>query len=81
MAETPSAVINPQLSKSVAELVAYAKDNWQTRPLIADRHIAAPECRAVQVGQQQNILHVPYKGGGPSLMAVVAGEVQMTSIR
>ena len=25
-----------------------------------------------------NILHVPYKGGGPSLMAVVAGEVQMT---
>ena len=25
-----------------------------------------------------NILHVPYKGGGPSLMAVVAGEVQLT---
>lgn len=25
-----------------------------------------------------NILHVPYKGGGPSLTAVVAGEVQMT---
>src|SRR6476646_788954 len=25
-----------------------------------------------------NILHVPYKGGGPALTAVVAGEVQMT---
>ena len=25
-----------------------------------------------------NVLHVPYKGGGPSLTAVVAGEVQMT---
>ncbi len=25
-----------------------------------------------------NIVHVPYKGGGPSLTGVVAGEVQMT---
>ncbi len=27
-----------------------------------------------------NIVHVPYKGGGPALTAVVSGEVQMTAI-
>ncbi len=27
-----------------------------------------------------NVVHVPYKGGGPALTAVIAGEVQMTAI-
>jgi tripartite-type tricarboxylate transporter receptor subunit TctC len=27
-----------------------------------------------------NVVHVPYKGGGPALIAVVAGEVQMSAI-
>jgi tripartite-type tricarboxylate transporter receptor subunit TctC len=69
VAETPQVlVINPQLSlKSVAELVAYAKDNpgklnYSTR---RDRHIAAPECRAVQVGQQHKYPACPIQRWWP----------------
>ncbi|MGA8397986.1 MAG: tripartite tricarboxylate transporter substrate binding protein [Pseudolabrys sp.] len=80
--ETPQVlVINPQLSlKSVAELVAYAKDNpgklnYSTGGIGTLPHLNAELFKSVS---STNILHVPYKGGGPSLMAVVAGEVQMT---
>ncbi|MGC1981794.1 MAG: tripartite tricarboxylate transporter substrate binding protein [Pseudolabrys sp.] len=82
VAETPQVlVINPQLSlKSVAELVAYAKDNpgklnYSTGGIGTLPHLNAELFKSVS---NTNILHVPYKGGGPSLMAVVAGEVQMT---
>ena len=82
VAETPQVlVINPQLSlKSVAELVAYAKDNpgklnYSTGGIGTLPHLNAELYKSVS---STNILHVPYKGGGPSLMAVVAGEVQMT---
>jgi tripartite-type tricarboxylate transporter receptor subunit TctC len=82
VAETPQVlVINPQLSlKSVAELVAYAKDNpgklnYSTGGIGTLPHLNAELLKSVS---STNILHVPYKGGGPSLMAVVAGEVQMT---
>jgi tripartite-type tricarboxylate transporter receptor subunit TctC len=82
VAETPQVlVINPQLSlKSVAELVAYAKDNpgklnYSTGGIGTLPHLNAELFKSVS---STNILHVPYKGGGPSLMAVVAGEVQMT---
>ncbi|MGC1937176.1 MAG: tripartite tricarboxylate transporter substrate binding protein [Pseudolabrys sp.] len=82
VAETPQVlVINPQLSlKSVAELVAYAKDNpgklnCSTGGIGTLPHLNAELFKSVS---STNILHVPYKGGGPSLMAVVAGEVQMT---
>jgi tripartite-type tricarboxylate transporter receptor subunit TctC len=81
VAETPQVlVINPQLSlKSVAELVAYAKDNpdklnYSTGGIGTLPHLNAELFKSVS---STNILHVPYKGGGPSLMAVVAGEVQM----
>jgi tripartite-type tricarboxylate transporter receptor subunit TctC len=82
VAETPQVlVINPQLSlKSVAELVAYAKANpgklnYSTGGIGTLPHLNAELFKSVS---STNILHVPYKGGGPSLMAVVAGEVQMT---
>ncbi|MGB7782454.1 MAG: tripartite tricarboxylate transporter substrate binding protein [Pseudolabrys sp.] len=82
VAETPQVlVLNPQLSlKSVAELVAYAKDNpdklnYSTGGIGTLPHLNAELFKSVS---STNILHVPYKGGGPSLMAVVAGEVQMT---
>ncbi|MGC1746032.1 MAG: tripartite tricarboxylate transporter substrate binding protein [Pseudolabrys sp.] len=82
VAETPQVlVINPQLSlKSVAELVAYAKDNpgklnYSTGGIGTLPHLNAELFKSVS---STNILHVPYKGGGPSLMAVVAGKVQMT---
>jgi tripartite-type tricarboxylate transporter receptor subunit TctC len=82
VAETPQVlVIDPQLSfKSVAELVAYAranpgKLNYSTGGIGTLPHLNAELFKSVS---GTNILHVPYKGGGPSLTAVVAGEVQMT---
>jgi tripartite-type tricarboxylate transporter receptor subunit TctC len=82
IAETPQVlVINPQLPfKSVAELVAYAKANpgklnYSTGGVGTLPHLNAELFKSAS---RTNILHVPYKGGGPSLTAVVAGEVQMT---
>ena len=82
VAETPQVlVINPELPfKSVADLVAFAKANpgklnYSTGGIGTLPHLNAELFKSVS---GTNILHVPYKGGGPSLMAVVAGEVQMT---
>jgi tripartite-type tricarboxylate transporter receptor subunit TctC len=82
VAETPQVlVINPQLPfKSVAELVAYAKANpgklnYSTGGVGTLPHLNAELFKLVS---GISIMHVPYKGGGPSLTAVVAGEVQMT---
>ncbi len=82
VAETPQVlVINSQLPfKSVADLVAYAKANpgklnYSTGGVGTLPHLNAELFKSVS---GTNILHVPYKGGGPALTAVVAGEVQMT---
>ncbi len=82
IAETPQVlVINPQLPvKTVAELIAYAKANpgklnYSTGGTGTLPHLNA-ELFKKETGTQ--IVHVPYKGGGPSLTAVIAGEVQMT---
>jgi len=82
VAETPQVlVINPQQPfKTVAELVAYAKANpgklnYSTGGIGTLPHLNA-ELFKKESGA--NIVHVPYKGGGPSLTGVVAGEVQMT---
>jgi tripartite-type tricarboxylate transporter receptor subunit TctC len=82
IAETPQLlVINAQLPfKSVAELVAYAKANpgklnYSTGGSGTLPHLAA-ELFKKTTGI--NIVHVPYKGGGPALTGVMAGEVQMT---
>jgi tripartite-type tricarboxylate transporter receptor subunit TctC len=82
IAETPQVlVINPQQPfKTVAELVAYAKTNpgrlnYSTGGIGTLPHLNA-ELFKKESGA--NIVHVPYKGGGPSLTGVVAGEVQMT---
>ena len=82
IAETPQVlVINPQLPfKTVAELVAYAKANpgklnYSTGGIGTLPHLNAELFKSVSGA---DIVHVPYKGGGPSLTGVVAGEVQMT---
>lgn len=82
VAETPQVlVVNPRLPfTSVAELLAYAranpgKLNYSTGGIGTLPHLDAELFKSVS---GTNILHVPYKGGGPSLTAVVAGEVQMT---
>ena len=74
-------MVNPQLPfKTVAELVAYAKANpgklnYSTGGIGTLPHLAA-ELFKKTTGT--NIVHVPYKGGGPALTGVIAGEVQMT---
>ena len=82
IAETPQVlVINPALPfKSVADLVAYAKANpgklnYSTGGIGTLPHLNAELFKSVSGA---DIVHVPYKGGGPSLTGVVAGEVQMT---
>jgi tripartite-type tricarboxylate transporter receptor subunit TctC len=82
IAETPQLlVVNPQVPfKSITELVAFAKANpgklnYSTGGAGTLPHLAA-ELFKRQTGTE--IMHVPYKGGGPALMGVVAGEVQMT---
>ena len=82
LAETPQVlVVNPQLPfKSLAELVAYAKAhpgklNYSTGGIGTLPHLNA-ELFKRESGT--DIVHVPYKGGGPALVGVVAGEVQLT---
>ena len=82
VAETPQVlVINSRLPfKSVVELVVYAKANpgrlnYSTGGVGTLPHLNAELFKSAS---GTNILHVPYKGGGPSLTAVVAGEVQIT---
>jgi len=82
ISETPQLlVINPQLPfKTIAELVAYAKANpgklnYSTGGIGTLPHLAAELFKQVT---GTLIVHVPYKGGGPALTGVVAGEVQMT---
>lgn len=82
VAETPQVlVVNAQTPfKSVTDLVAYAKANagklnYSTGGVGTLPHLNAELFKSVS---GTDILHVPYKGGGPALTAVVAGEVQMT---
>src|ERR1700742_756575 len=82
IAETPQVlVVNPGLPvKTVADLVAYAKANpgklnYSTGGIGTLPHLTAEYFKRL-TGTQ--IVHVPYKGGGPALMGVVAGEAQMT---
>jgi tripartite-type tricarboxylate transporter receptor subunit TctC len=82
IAETPQLlVVNPNLPvKTVADLVAYAtanpgKLNYSTGGIGTLPHLTA-ELFKKTTGTE--IVHVPYKGGGPSLLGVVAGEAQMT---
>src|SRR5665647_316061 len=82
IAETPQLlVVNPQLPvKTVAELVAYAKANpgklnYSTGGTGTLPHLTGELFKQI-TGTQ--IVHVPYKGGGPALVAVVAGDTQFT---
>jgi tripartite-type tricarboxylate transporter receptor subunit TctC len=67
IAETPQVlVINPQAKENPGKL------NYSTGGIGTLPHLNAELFKSVSGA---NILHVPYKGGGPSLTAVVAGEV------
>jgi tripartite-type tricarboxylate transporter receptor subunit TctC len=74
-------VINPRFpAKSLQELVAYAKANpgklnFSTPGIGTPPHLIG-EMLKLKAGI--DIVHVPYKSGGQSIQAVVAGEVQFT---
>ena|SRR5581483_9708635 len=82
IAEAPQVlVVNPKTPfKTVSELVAYARTNpgklnYSTGGSGTLPHLAAELFKKLK---GVDIVHVPYKGGGPALTAVMAGETQMT---
>jgi tripartite-type tricarboxylate transporter receptor subunit TctC len=74
-------VVHPSFpAKSVKELVDYAKANpgkvnFSSGGIGVLPHLVGEMFKA-RAGV--NIVHVPYKGGGPSIQDLVAGNVQMT---
>lgn len=72
-------VVNPALPvKSVKELIEYAKArpgkvNMATAGIGAQSHLNGT---ALMIAGGFESVHVPYKGGGPSMAAVIAGEAQ-----
>jgi tripartite-type tricarboxylate transporter receptor subunit TctC len=82
IAETPQVlVVHPSVPfKTVAELIAYAKANpgklnYSTGGAGTLPHLTAELLKSLT---GTDIVHIPYKGGGPALADVVAGQVQMT---
>ena len=67
-------------AQSVKELIALAKAGGEglrySTPGIGNGQHLAAELFATKAGIQ--LLHVPYKGGGPALNAILGGEVQIT---
>jgi tripartite-type tricarboxylate transporter receptor subunit TctC len=74
-------VVNPGFAaKSLPELIAYSranpgKLNYSTPGIGTPPHLIA-EMLKLRAGV--DIVHVPYKSGGQSIQAVIAGEVQFT---
>jgi tripartite-type tricarboxylate transporter receptor subunit TctC len=82
IAETPQVLVAYPATpfNSVAELVAYAKANpgklnYSTGGAGTLPHLTAELFKQLT---GTDIVHVPYKGGGPALTDVVAGQVQLT---
>jgi tripartite-type tricarboxylate transporter receptor subunit TctC len=74
-------VVHPSLPvKTVKDLVALAKSepgtmNFSSAGSGTTQHLSG-ELFKLRTGT--NIVHVPYKGSAPSLMALLGGEVEMT---
>src|SRR5215468_7525800 len=82
VAEIPQVLVAHPLAPfgSVPELVAYAKANpgklnYSTGGAGTLPHLTAELFKQLS---GTDIVHVPYKGGGPALTDVVAGQIQMT---
>jgi tripartite-type tricarboxylate transporter receptor subunit TctC len=82
VAETPQVLVAHPTApfSSVAELVAYAKGNpgklnYSTGGAGTLPHLTAELFKQLSGTE---IVHVPYKGGGPALTDVVAGQIQLT---
>ena len=82
IAETPQVLVAHPATpfNSVASLVAYAKSNpgklnYSTGGAGTLPHLTAELFKQLS---GTDIVHVPYKGGGPALTDVVAGQIPMT---
>jgi tripartite-type tricarboxylate transporter receptor subunit TctC len=82
VAETPQLLVAHPAApfNSVAELIAYTKANpgklnYSTGGAGTLPHLTAELFKQLSGA---DIVHVPYKGGGPALTDVVAGQIQMT---
>src|SRR6201987_3500092 len=73
-------VVNPTSQiRSVKELLALAKEkpgslNYASAGVGSFQHLGA---ELVKLQAQVNLVHVPYKGGGPAMQDVVAGHVKI----
>lgn len=71
-------VVNPKLPvKNTAELIALAKNQplrYSSAGIGNGQHLAGALLNSMA---KINMLHVPYKGGGPAVAAAVSGEVQV----
>jgi tripartite-type tricarboxylate transporter receptor subunit TctC len=71
-------VVNPKLpAKNMAELIALAKKSeirYSSAGIGNGQHLAGALLNSMA---GINMLHVPYKGGGPAAAAAVGGEVQV----
>jgi tripartite-type tricarboxylate transporter receptor subunit TctC len=67
-------------AKSVKELIALAKAkpgqlNYATAGIGSFQHMSSEMFRIMS---GLNIVHIPYKGGGPAMLAVIGGQAQIT---
>ncbi len=71
-------VVNPKVPvKSVADMIALAKKEqvrYSTAGVGNGQHLAGALLNSMA---KVNMLHVPYKGGGPAVAACISGEVQV----
>jgi len=69
-------------ARSVAELVSHAKANpgKLNYASVGAGSVVHLGIEQFKLGTGTNIVHLPYKGGGPALLATVAGEAQLTTI-
>ena len=76
-------VVHPGVpAKSVKDLIAYAranpgKINYASGGIGASTHLPAELFKSMA---DIDVVHVPYKGGGPALLGVISGQAQMLMI-
>jgi tripartite-type tricarboxylate transporter receptor subunit TctC len=74
-------VVHPSVAaKSVKELIALAKAkpgqlNYATAGIGSFQHMSSEMFRLMS---GINIVHIPFKGGGPAMLAVIAGQAQIS---
>jgi tripartite-type tricarboxylate transporter receptor subunit TctC len=72
--------VNPKLPvNTVQELLAYARDkpgvlNYASAGIGSFQHLSG---ELFKLMSKTDIQHVPYKGGGPAMLAVIGGEAQV----